>query len=170
LHLSGEIFGSAVGVGTGDRKLLFRTQSDEGHIVRRHADAIQPGRAGAVVGRAVPNPVQDGFIFERAGLESFAAAVRDSECRLLQDEALGRRFATDPAAVLCLDDGLIVEVGLVPEQGQLESCLAANRSVAIGVGASGFRKNRDDVFYEAQLWGLIRRRAQRSSGYGQDED
>ncbi len=77
--------------------------------------------------------------------------MRYAERRLQQDQAFGRVRPVDSAAVLRLDDRVVVEFRLVTEQRELETILAANRAVAVRVRASRLGEDRDDIFDETEL-------------------
>ncbi len=101
-----QVLRRAIRVGSRNRKLLFRIQTDQRYFFGRHANYAKPRRSGAVVGGAIFDPVQNCIVFERSHFEALATAVGRAERGLHQNQALGGIGAVNAATVLGFHNGV----------------------------------------------------------------
>src|SRR5947208_906156 len=107
----------------GDLQWLPPNAGVEDSRLRRDRDPCQQGIGGARSRRAGLNPAEERLVFRRLRVQPFAPAVGNSRGRLEQEQTLSRACWEESPAARLLNDGLVIVLGLVAEEGQFEAVL-----------------------------------------------
>ena len=122
---------------------LFRLDLQAGHQIR-----------GGIAERdALRDPVVDGFVVARAGLETHPAAVRRLLGGLGQHEAARRFGAVEAAAGEIVKQRFVVEARVIAAQRQLEPVLAFGRAVASAGRAAHLVEDGRNIAQEGDVLG-----------------
>lgn len=112
----------------------------------RQPDDMGIGRLWAR--RALPEPGQQDAVLQRTLAQQSAAAMRDLEQRLAEEQALRRIGKGDTARSGLPGDREVVEFGRIPAQAEFEPALARRRAMTRPLIAPDARQHRNDIVDE----------------------
>src|SRR5262245_12122969 len=90
--------------------------------------------------------------------------MRNRERRFEQDQALFGIGSVNPAAVRFSHNRVVIRLGIVPEERQLESVLAVERSVTVAAIAAKMRNNRGNIARKTEGTAILGRIAHHDKG------
>ena len=146
-HLARHVASRAVGQAPDDDDRLLRSGTLKDLFGGMHLESLQPD-AGRAVRRSLPHPLEDRRELVRFLGHQLSAAVGDSKRRLGKQQGFLGGIQGDPAALVKVDDHVVVKARIRAVEGQPESVLSGGRAVARGGIAALCREDGEQVTLE----------------------
>ena len=171
--LTGDVARGAVGIGGHDQELLLPPREIDLHFFRQDANLTRPGARGRLVAGAFGDPLPKQLVIGRTGTDRLASLMRHLGQGLEEHERFLDAHRVDAPAAEIIHQRLIIVLGVVAAEGQLEAILAFGRAMAGALIASRPRQNGLDVANKSNRTLLdagYRHRQTRGGATGLDRD